>query len=370
MIDCYFIMKNKRNSCSSMFSYMRMKIRSIGDCIINMKSSFIMRTHQSGSLMALVVLALFINGQAVVAQGITTVEYVECFNESDAAGGITLPIVKKSERLKSNSAISFQIASEENVPDSVVKCLNVAADIWRSCLNISAESNIRLTLRWAELKDNEDIKTTVYYCLSPDGNNYPSSLYHILNPDSKRNTETDAIITVNKDIKWDCGYSVENNRGIRSLCYAMLRSIAVSLGFGSSLSKTALPSGEEVIRFPFTSGHSLFDNLLVAGNGMRLSELQNTGDRQNESILQYCTGQFGNVYIEGLGSANDLTYCLHTPPIYEESKSLVCLENPQSLMHHSLSSYNKILRIDPVTTNILNKMGWEQTHGQQIQDCG
>ena len=50
---------------------------------------------------------------------------------------------------------------------------------------------------------------------------------------------------------------------------------------------------------------------------------------------------------------------MYTPPVYENNKSLIYLDNQNSLMHHSLNNSFRILQVDSVTANVLNKLGWD-----------
>ena len=294
----------------------------------------------------------------VRSQELVYIDYIESFKTAPDTNAVSLPIVKKENRLKSNSCITFRIEHEQ-VPDSVVKCLEVAADIWRSCLNINSNKSIRLQLKWEDLPYDEDVIIKVTYVKNNDNNFIPTSLYYCLMSDLPNEGYPDATITINKNVSWDCGYSIENGYSTRSLNYAMLRSIAVALGFGSSISLTKLNTGS-IVKFQFSQGHSLFENLLVSENGIWLKSLRNKGREQNDSIINYCTGVYGNVYIDG--DFNNATerekYKMYTPSNYENSKSLIYLDNKNSLMHYSLDKQTKYLQIDTVTINVLNKLGW------------
>lgn len=304
----------------------------------------------------------FVCPHSVFAQEKQYIDFVETFNNSISYDEMSLPVVNKKDRLRNNSSISFKLEYASNVPDSVVKCLEVASDIWRSCLNMNSNYQIRLELLWEELPADEDVKISVAYFPDSLRVNYtPASLYYSLKNYLSHDGSPDAKISINKNKQWDCGYNVENNVGVRNLNYAMLRSIAVALGFGSSLSVRNFSTGD-VVRFPFSDGHSLFDNMLVADNGVRLKELYNTGRTQNPDILKFCTGALGDVYIDNVNYHNvkdsSSIYKMYTPPIYEKNKSLIYLDNKQSLMHYSLDVAIKKFQIDTVTVNILNKMGW------------
>lgn len=329
-----------------------------------MKKQFYMVTYHSVGYILLILVSIF--PQIVSSQEKIYINYAESFNVANTTNTVSLPILSKENRLKSNSCISFKLKYENSVPDSVVKCLEVATDVWRSCLNINSNYTIRLQLEWNDLPNDEDVKVKVLYIKDNDNNYVPSSLYYSLDPDLNENNSYDAIITVNKNVKWDCGYSIEKKYDVRNLNYAMLRSIAVALGFGSSLSLTNFSTGP-IVKFPFSKGHSLFDNLLVSENGIWLKNLSNTGRYQNPEIMNFCTGVNGNVYIDGdYNNADEKAkYTMYTPSNYKDTKSLVYLNNKQSLMYYSLDKTSKKLQVDSITTNVLNKLGWDMAASNQ-----
>ncbi len=299
--------------------------------------------------------------QKAFPQEMIYVDFIESFNEIPSTNNTSLPIINKSNRLKSTFSISFKIEHDNNVPDSVVKCLAVSSDIWRSCLNMNSNHAINLQLAWEDLPHDEDVKISVLYVKDPYSQDYiPASLFHSLRPDTPNEGTCDAKITINKNVEWDCGYNIENNIGVRNLNYVMLRSIAIALGYGTSLSLSNLSTGA-IVKFPFSQGHSLFDNLLISDNGIQLKDLTNTGRTQNSEIIKFSTGVYGEVHINGICNGNDSIskYKMYTPESYEKNKSLIYLDNEQSLMHYSLDKTTKKFQIDSITANVLNKIGWD-----------
>ena len=320
--------------------------------MLQITNNSIMKNQKT--IIVLFLLALF-DSQVMLSQEIVTVDYVEHFQENAVDTISSKPILSKVARINNKTATSFVISYDDNIPDSVSKCLQVATDIWRNCLNINSDYKIRIKAVWDELPEEEDVKTTVSYT-KHNGYFYPTSLYCSLINELGTDGAPDAIIKINKNKKWYCGYNADSNTNYSSLAQAMLRSVAVALGFGSSVNKKILLGGREVIKFS-QAGHSLFDNLLVSSNGSFLKDYSNTGARQNIDLLKFVTGQFGDVYVSGF-NANDSTYKMYTPPIYENNKSLIYLNNPNSLMHYSLNNSLRILQVDSVTVNVLNKLGW------------
>lgn len=195
-------------------------------------------------------------------------------------------------------------------------------------------------------------------------------MFYSLRSNLKNEGACDAKITINKNLEWDCGYSIENSIGVRNLNSVMLRSIAIALGFGSSLSLNNLSTGA-VVKFPYTKGHSSFDNLLVSAEGVYLKNLSNTGRTQNPDILNFCTGKYGDVHINVCNNPDSNLYKMYTPESYEKNKSLIYLDNKQSLMHYSLNKNIKKMQIDSITSNVLNAIGWHTVeHSNNLKIVG
>jgi hypothetical protein len=225
---------------------------------------------------------------------------------------------------------------------------------------MNSNYKIRVKLIWGELPEDVDIKTSVGYIPDTESNKIvATSLYYTLHPtQDNSNSSPDAVITINKNRGWDCGYNIYNNLGNPNLSYAMLRSIALVLGFGSSLVEKKYDTGN-IIAFHSPSRYSPFDWLLTSSTGRSLYELKNTGKRQNPDILNFGTGVYGDVYIEGISTTYfDSKYKMYTPPTYEIGKSMSYLDNNVSLMDYRLMNSVKKMQIDSVTVSILNKIGW------------
>lgn len=347
-------LRNQRNN--NIFEVTKLKVSKI--FVLQKKMLTLLQITNNSIMKKIIVLFLLslFYSQVLLSQEIVTVDYVEHFEKNGVDSISSKPILSKVARINNKTAISFDISYDDNIPDSVSKCLQVATDIWRNCLNINSDYKIRIKAVWDELPEEEDVITTVCYT-KHNGYLYPTSLYCSLVNNLGTDGAPDAKIIINKNKKWYCGYNADNNANYSSLAQAMLRSIAVALGFGSSVNKTVLSGGREIIRFCQGSS-SLFDSLLVSSNGACLKSYSNIGARQNVDLLKFVTGQFGDVHISGF-NANDSIYKMYTPPVYENNKSLIFLNNPNSLMHYNLNNSLRILQVDSVTANVLNKLGWD-----------
>ena len=290
--------------------------------------------------------------QEMQSQTIVTLDYIDCFQANVDSVASSKPILSKKVRSSNKTALSFVLNYDESIPDSISKSLEVATDIWRNSLNTNSDYKIRISLVLGDLPDGVDVKTSVSYV--PYNNiYYPTSLYCSYIQSLPDTQKPDAVITINKNVNWYCGYNT-NSTTEYNLTYAFLRSIAVVLGFGSSIHQTTI-RGNEIVRFNNTHP-SLFDSFLESTNGAILADYKNTGTRQNPDILKFATGQFGDVYISGF--ENDSVYRMYTPSMYESGRSLIYLNNSNTLMHYNLNKLDAILQIDTLTANVLNKLGW------------
>lgn len=290
-------------------------------------------------------------GQLTVsAQNVEYITYVDNFVSTTQNDNF--PIFAKSDRVSSRSMLDIKDVFETEIPDSVIRCIKVAQDLWKSKIN-SKRGNLVLKFKYEAIDD--DIMTSVGYTLQGDVY-YPSSLakelgYMYSDPDG-----IDATITINKNTKWDCGFSSEASVSGCNLTNALLRSIAISLGFGSSITEKTIKN-KSVIKFSLSRGHSVFDNLVFSDKNIYLKDIPNMGSKYNQPLIDFSTGVNGAVWVLN----NAQAYKLYVPPVFEKGKSLVFLDNTQSLMNKDLSSSVKMLQIDTVTVNVLKALGWDIT---------
>lgn len=280
------------------------------------------------------------------AQDIEYITYVDNFSSSPSEE-VVYPILPKSKRTSSTKAIIIKDSIDSEIPDSIRRCIKVATDLWRSCFDNNA-LNIVILFKYAEISN--DIETSVAY-----NNDYvylPMSLEKQLNTLKRDLSIPDAKIIINKNTKWDCGFADSNVAGGYNLTNALLRGIAVSLGFGSSVAEKKLRN-RTVIKFNHSVGCSVFDSLLFSDN-INLKDITNMGANYNKDLEDFSLGKKGPVYVL---KKND-KYKMYTPSVFENSKSLICLDNKESLMDKSLCTNIKKLQIDSVTIDILNSIGW------------
>ena len=288
-----------------------------------------------------------------------TMRYVDNFSSSDVGINIIRGVLPKSERINSNQgSIKFHIA--ENVPDSIETAVRVAGDIWQQYLD--GKTSAEIGIEYVNL-DN-DIETEIVYFSHNDNPeiNYPSCLYKYLFPfeadnysDDSSIPKIDAKIYINSNASWDCTFSTDANVSTNNMTYAIMRAIANALGFGSSVTEY-VRRGESRIYFNLTDGHSVFDNLIFSSDGKRMRDIPNLGRNIENTLLREFIQPIGNTEIYAL--LQSPSYRMYAPPVFEPYKSLVYLNNTNSLMHYDLNKGNKVHQVDDVTINLLREIGW------------
>lgn len=308
-------------------------------------------------------LTFFITGK-LYAQETEMLVFAEKFTKSSSASTVQ-PILPKTERLSSSQRGCIEMIMGDDVPDSVKVCANVAAELWQSYLN--NKYPIRLNVSYLDLDSDNDIEIEVAYHPASD-TYYPTSLYSFLyNEDlNDPNTSPDALIYINKRMQWDCSHNKEINASTRNLTYAMMRAIAVSLGFGSSVTQKTI-HGEDIIAFGKSEGHSVFDNLIFSSQGKYLKDITNIGNRQNSELTNYVQPDQGaNLY----ALKQDEKHKLYAPENFEIYKSLVYLDNKESLMHYDLKTGTKQFRVDATTVELLDAIGWGINTPDEVEIVG
>ncbi len=296
------------------------------------------------------------------SQEVEKLTFVEKFQQG---GNPTVTsILPKEQRLSSGYQGTIKINWSGEVPDSVRICAEVAADIWCSCLDNN--DTIRLECHYEELDNNNDVEVEVLYRPKTDIY-YPTSLYsHLWGVDFGELTNADAEIYINKKMVWDCSHNEIIIPSARNMTYAMMRAIAISLGFGSSVTKKTI-RGNEIIVFGSKSGCSIFDSFIFSSDGLYLKDIDNIGNRNNPVLTNF--SQPGNgTYIYAMTQDNE--HKLYAPSSFEAYKSMVYLDNDESLMYYDLRTGTKQFRVDEVTKELLHAIGWDFKVAKDIEIIG
>ena len=305
-------------------------------------------------------------------QDFETLIFAEKFRANESAS-IAQTIPSKEKRLSSSQRGVIDIdIKDASIPDSVKICANVAATLWQPYLN--NKFPIKIKVFYEDLDTDDDMRVEVIYY--PEENvYYPKSLYAQLYDKemNDENTPVDALIYINKRKPWDCSYNTSINASTRSMTYALMRAIAVSLGFGSSVTQKTI-RGKDIIAFSENEGCSIFDEFIFSSQGKYLKDISNIGNRENPELTAFVQPEQGT-YLYAL--KQDDRHKLYAPEKFEIYKSLIYLDNSESLMHYDLKTGTKPFTVDATTVELLNAIGWGldtpktvEIVGQGIDDTG
>ena len=289
------------------------------------------------------------------AQEIEIISYEDKFINSTSPTIITPPISKTKRLNSQNRGHIFFDATL--LPDSMKRCIEVATQTWESYL--SNTDTIYLQFKLDNLENTVDTKTDVAYFYTKKAPNvYPYCLArHNRLMCGRTSTGYDAIITLNKNNNWDCGFSSEINPNTKNLTSALLRSIATSIGFGSSVGVRSSNN----IDFRSHRGYSPFDRLVHSSNKY-LDEMQLIDD---PNLVSFITSN--DLYVLDGKSPE---YKLYAPAKFENFNSLQYFENTGALMSYGLKNGEKTLQIDSRTINVIRKIGWEVKEPTSIKIIG
>ena len=274
-----------------------------------------------------------------------TVTYADNFFEGGDGNHTFQPFLEKKNRVSSKAAY-FRAEFSDDMPDSIRTCVRVALDLWESKLQTS--DSIALRFEMADLEN--DVETSVIYQRYA-GKVYPLSLYQTLTLSKEQ--EVCAVIKINKRSVWDCSSHSAVVRHTKNMTLAMLRAVGVSLGFGSSV-KEKTKRGDTFIAFADNQMYSVFDSKVVSSSGQRLTDIPNIGSRRNAALEAFAQPQDGSLYVEG----NDRSYRLYAPKTFDNSASLVYLDESSSMMYYDLTEGDKVFQVDAATVDVLRSIGW------------
>lgn len=234
----------------------------------------------------------------------------------------------------------------DNVNDSDMQaCMKQAARYWGQVLSNSTPIHINVAYL-EDLQEELAVCDVVFFEETP-ASMVPSALYAQQMAIESTPDSPDAYIWLNPTKQWDCSSSGNINSTSNSLYTTTLRSLAVCLGFGSSV--TSYDGTTPCFQW---DGHlSAFDRLVADTNGKKLEDCT-----LNDVDLQQFVSPSGstNVY----AGLNDLSHKMYTPSTYRMRESLVYLDNKHSLMHYGLGKGDCNFQIDNVTAELMNMVGW------------
>lgn len=294
----------------------------------------------------LTIIVLFTFSMVLNAQEIETLSFFDKFEVGTPVKVET--ILPKTERVSSEHRGNITANISPDIPDSMRICIDVAVSNWQNYLDNDA--TIVLDFAYEDLAGDYDIGTDVIYLTDKENQMlYPQCLAKYLGLHSQKD-DLDGVIHINRHTTWDCGYSNEIESGTNNLTYAIFRSIAHVVGFGSSVRDKG---GSRGITFESVYEYSVFDRLVFTST-KKMEEVPNS-KRENQELRDFCLSNSGVVY----ALKNDAAYQLYAPSTgFEPYRSLQYFNDKNSLMSYDLQSGEKFLRVDDRTLEILHAMGW------------
>ena len=251
----------------------------------------------------------------------------------------------KAERSSSTKGF-ISLYFDDAVPDSMRIALTAAKEYWESKIPIQQE--VIICAEMASL--NSDVATEVYAGYSEDISyqGYPTALESQLVGDVKGTIESpDGYIYINSNKQWNCSFSNNSSEGLNVYTIG-LRAIAITFGFGSSIMQYFDEDDgyKEKYMFGCFLG-SVFDKK-VNNTINYLTDFEEDSKALKDFVLS------DNLFVKGQKDE----YHLYSSNPFVQSKSLVYLDEPSSLMHYDIGDGDKFFTIDDITIDILNGIGW------------
>lgn len=257
------------------------------------------------------------------------------------------PCLLRTERLSSDFGGVIEVKCSDGMSEEMQCCIRAAAQLWEEKLYIPKKIILRFEKERMGV-EAADFAAQVRYTLLPGTNEaYPQSYFVNFLTDNKRLAE-DAVILVNEDVDWDYSFSGEVTNK-KNLTTAMLRAIAMSLGFGSSVVNNTAKG----IIFSTRRYFSPFDNLIVNSNNIHLNTMPNNG-RTSLELISYVSGN--NVYYKTPNNAN---FKLYASSKFHGYNYLSYFDSEGDLMSYNMRIGDKNQQIDEKTLEVLRTIGWK-----------
>ena len=289
---------------------------------------------------------------SVRAQSVNTITIYDHY-PSSTTSVVNRSLLPKSQRKSQATGGNIKVTFLDNVEDSVAQAIHAATELWESYLPIGVE--VPIEVAFAPIAN--EMQLTISY-LSEGDTLYCSPYYT-----NYINTSVDVgnylpIVTFSSSVNWSCRYDGAAN-GTYSLTTAMLRGIAMALGFGTTVVQRGGTRSGECVFFdtnradPYTPfEYRVYDTANHSLSGIT------KGKKERENAVLRAFSEQGSNSVKFFASDGQ-SYSLYTPNSFETNKSMIFLDNDNSLMHHLIPRGSLILNIDTITLNILREIGWK-----------
>ena len=277
----------------------------------------------------------------VFAQNVEYVTYCEDFVSRPSAIHYT-PLRAKAMRKSSNHGGQITVSYNSPTPDSLKQAIEIAVLLWEECLPINA--NIKLDVSFETI--SSDMKVSVPYMIDTDNSLLYTSSY-FKSYYGYENQYADGNVFFSDTVNWCCSYSQESGNFGVCLTTAMLRAIAITLGFGSTVKKIDPLS----ICFSYVGNEfSPFEHLIYNSYDVPLTSIPKGNKRRDNQELHAYVESADTLWVK----FGNNRYNLYAPVPFEDGKSLVFLNEAASLMHHEMPWH----RHDNYINYSYNRMGY------------
>ncbi len=289
------------------------------------------------------------NHHNVYSQEITTVTYIDNFAQGNTSSNVFVPLRAKSMRKNSQKGGNIKITFESSMADSLKQAINIASDLWADCLPTGAE--VQIGVQFGNVGNDMEVQV---FGVSSDTIFYPLSIYRNMVMSNYVSNTRDAVLTLSDTVNWDCSYSIINNTH-KHLTTAVLRGIAIALGFGTTVRQIS-KGNEEIIIFDNTGeSYSPFEYLVSDSQGNHLCNIPKGSKKRDNTVLRAFCQPTDSIMING----SNAIYKLYSPTPFVKNKSMIFLDKPYSLMHYDYLNGGKCLAIDDTTIDIMKAIGWD-----------
>lgn len=305
-------------------------------------------THRLIVILSLVMLCFY-----AYAQDIEFITFDDNFT-SDVTHALDAPLRAKYLRKSDNLGGQIDVNYSESLPDSIKKAISVAVGLWEDCLPL--KTRFKMDVRFDF--NITDMSVTVP-SMKVTGNDtlYPMSYYKTyVSEDYQSDGISDGDVLFSNSVNWTCQYSQGNTASQNDLTTAMLRAIAITLGFGSTVKQ----NGQGNVYFYRTvSGYTSFEHMIYNDYDVPLSSImKGRRDHDNPALHSYCEPPTGYLWVKW----DDKQYKLYAPSTFVRDKSMIYLDAPTSLMHYEMPFGSSYLDVDSTTISIIRALGWKDSY--------
>ena len=232
-------------------------------------------------------------------------------------------------------------SDDENLRDGMTHCLRMAMDMWEDKMQFSipVKFHVSATLN---LSPSVEVKTIVNYSKISRNRSRVHSLYK----QAHENSEIVDSIFVNSNIDWNYSRLYDISGGTNNITTAFLKQIAHILGFGISVTEV---NGQ--IGFTINQTYSDFDDLVVNGNGNKLSSLARTG-----GITDLSNFLRQDIFFASNVLTNKLYSDTNRVDIHKTGKYFS--SNDAGLMNYPQAPQSEPMKINAKLWSAIDSIGW------------